>query len=278
LIIISLQILDVSINIHCADSLIQNVLLSNFGALQALNPIPVKTAEISYAVEGVNDDQFNVLRSGEPLITNADLYDLIYCLEKDITVEIQKIRNDLLFIHAAALEYNNKACMIVAPSGSGKSTTTWASLHHGFKYLSDELSPIDLSTMRVSAYPHALCLKADPPTPYVLPENVIRTTATIHVPVDYLPASVSDIPVPLAAIFFLKYNPDADEPTLHEISAAEASARLYANALNPLAHPEGGIDAGIAVARNCARFNVTSADLTKTVKLIKSTMENLQTK
>lgn len=266
--------MNISINLHCADSCIQSILTSNFGALKAQDLSPDVKSQIDYLIESEGDNLFDVMRSNETLIENADVYDLIYCLEKDITIEIQKIRKDLLFIHAAALEYNNKACMIVAPSGSGKSTTTWALLHHGFRYLSDELSPIDLSTMKVFAYPHALCLKSDPPMPYSLPEEVIRTTATIHIPVEYLPAKVCDTSVRLAAIFFLKYNPDLEKPLIHEISAAEASARIYANALNLLAHPEQGIDAGISVAKNCKCFNVTSADLGKTTDLIKSTLEN----
>ena len=273
---ISLHILDVGINIHCASPRIQDLIINNFGGLlTARNMFPLGTANIEYSVEAEGDDLFHISRAGELIIENADVYDLIYFLEKDITVELQKIRKDLLFIHAAALEYKGRACMIVAPSGSGKSTTTWALLHHGFGYLSDELAPIELSTMRVSAYPHALCLKSDPPQPYILPEHVIRTTATVHVPVEYLPAGICETPVPLEAIFFLKYNPDLVEPAIHEISAAEASARIYANALNLLAHPEGGIDAGISVAKNCKNFSVASADLQMTANLIKSTLDSV---
>jgi hypothetical protein len=272
---ITLQILGVGIDIHCADDHIRNLLLSNFGAMQTPGAVAGINSLLSYNVDSEGTDLFCIRHSEKAIINNADVYDLIYFLEKHITVELQKIRKDLLFIHAAALEYNGKAGIIVAPSGSGKSTTSWALLHHGFRYLSDELSPIDLSTMSVFSYPHALCLKSDPPESYPLPNNVIRTAATIHVPVDFLPAKICEVPVCLAAIFFLKYDPDLSEPTIQQISAAEASARLYSNALNPLAHPEGGIDAGIAVARKCARFNVASADLTKTVKLIKSTMEGL---
>jgi len=272
---ISLQILNVGIKIDYANTHIKDLLVKNFGAIRAGKSRLYSGNLISYAVEPDGPGLFKIYRDGELFIGNADVYDLIYFLEKDITVELQKIRKDLLFIHGAALEYENKACLIVAPSGSGKSTTTWALLHHGFRYLSDELSPINLSTMQVSAYPHALCLKSDPPKPYTLPENVIRTIATIHVPVEYLPAGICPEPVRLAAIFFLKYNPELKEPAIYAISAAEASARFYANALNPLAHPEGGIDAGISVVRHCKCFNVSSADLRKTADLIKSTLEVL---
>lgn len=272
---ISLQVLNVGINIHCANPHIQKLLNANFGALNSHQASHEVIATLEYSVELDGPDHYAIIRDGEPLIGNADEYDLIYFLEKDITVELQIIRKDLLFIHGAALEFEDRACLIVAPSGSGKSTTTWALLHHGFSYLSDELSPIDMTTMKVSAYPHALCLKSDPPKPYTLPADVIRTIATIHVPVDHLPAQICHTPVKLAAIFFVKYTPELQDPAMHEISAAEASARIYANALNPLAHPEGGLDTVISVARKCKCFNVASANLEKTADLIKSTMKRI---
>ena len=54
---------------------------------------------------------------------------------------------------------------VLGKTGAGKSTTAWGLLHHGFSYLSDELAPIDLETLEVLPYRHALCLKRRPPSP-----------------------------------------------------------------------------------------------------------------
>jgi len=42
-----------------------------------------------------------------------------------LTIELQKLRSDLYFLHAAVLGFKGKACLLVAPSGGGKSLTTW---------------------------------------------------------------------------------------------------------------------------------------------------------
>ena len=150
---------------------------------------------------------------------------LLLHFEQDLTVELQKRRSDLYFLHAAALERDGRALLLVAESGGGKSTTAWGLLHHGFRYASDELAPIDLATGRVHGFPHALCLKADPPAPYPLPAGTLRTSRSRHVPVGLLPAPLADGPLPLDAIVFLRYRPDLDGPAIRPMGTAEAAAR-----------------------------------------------------
>ncbi|UCE89720.1 MAG: hypothetical protein JSW10_02475 [Pseudomonadota bacterium] len=234
-----------------------------------------RASDLSCSISRQADNTFVVELQGNPPQTAPDSYELIYAFEKGITIELQKIRRDLLFLHSAALEYDGQACLLVAAAGSGKSTTTWALLHHGFRYLSDELAPIDLRTRDVHPYPHALCLKADPPTPFDLPEKVIRTAHTIHVPVSQMPAEVCRRPAHLAAVFFVRYDPAATRPMVAPISRAEAGARIYSNALNLLAHERYGLDAAVTVANNSESFELVSADLIQTSELMKSVMQEI---
>jgi len=106
--------------------------------------------------------QIYITRSGCGPLMAEDYAELLYAAEKDLTIELQKQRSDLYFLHAAALALSDNAFLLVAPSGSDKSTTIWELMHHGFSYLSDELSPVDLTTMEVHGYPHAICFKKNP--------------------------------------------------------------------------------------------------------------------
>ena len=196
---------------------------------------------------------------------------MLFLLEKDLTVELQKKRPDLYFLHSAAIEWRGKAYLLAAEAGSGKSTTTWALLHHGLRYLSDELSPIDLDTMQVFPYPHALCLKQPPPD-YPLPAGTIDLGRTLHVPVRLLPSAAIIKPLPLGAVFLVKYFPDLGAPDLRAISSAEASARLYLTALNALSHPNRGLDAVVRIAEQVPCFAIHSADLPGTCDLIRSAL------
>jgi hypothetical protein len=196
--------------------------------------------------------------------------DLLFLLEKDIVVELQHRRTDLLFLHAAALVHRGRAYVLAGDSGHGKSTTAWGLLHHGFGYLSDELAPIDLVHFEVLAYPHALCMKRAPPPEYPLPaEGVLDLKSTFHVPAQSLPQVSAEARCPLEAVLFVRYRKDATTPVLRQLGRAEAGARLYVASLNALAHPQRGLDAVAHIAQQVSSFALEAADLASTCELVR---------
>jgi hypothetical protein len=264
--VLHLRVLDVRIRVRCADPYSFGLLSTGYGAFVSAADTP----QIEYLIDQSEDGAFRIGGGGQPPDTVGDDYELLYAFEKGMTMAVQRLRTDLLFLHAAALEHEGRAVLLIAPSGSGKSTTTWALLSHGLRYMSDELAPIDLETLRVELYPHALCLKAPPPEPFTLPEGSLHTSYTIHVPVTHLPGERAERPVPLAAVFCLRYEPAAPAPSIRPISTAEAAAHIYSNSLNLLAHARYGLDAALTVARNGDCFELVTSDLRRSCELIKS--------
>ena len=222
----------------------------------------------------VRAGRYLLSRDGAQIATSADRGELLYDLEKDLTVELQRRRQDLFFLHAAALERSGRVFLLAAESGSGKSTTTWGLLHHGFRYLSDELSPIDLASMQVWPYPHALCLKSRPPH-YPLPDKTVDLGRTLHVPVPSLPVASIEAPLPLGGILLVQYSPDRSAPRMQRISASEAAAHLYVNTLNALAHSNSGLDGVARIAQALPCYAVEAADLRETCDLIRNTVDPL---
>ena len=155
---LSLLVLGQRVQIDCVAPAVQALLTANFGAMAAADN-EGEPPDLRYTVN-CTGAAFSIAREGQDPLTGVGLSDLLFLLEKDLTVELQMRRSDLLFLHSAAIEWGGKAYLFAAEAGSGKSTTTWALLHHGFGYLSDELSPIDLDSLAVLPYPHALCLKS----------------------------------------------------------------------------------------------------------------------
>lgn len=269
------SICDRHVQVRCEDATLWSLLVTNYRHLQPshANRTP---ADLHYTVGRHNTaSSFFITRAGEDQLVASDEDEFLFLFEKEMTIALQKLRHDLYFIHAAVLAFAGKAVMLVAPSGSGKSTTTWALLHHGFHYLSDELGPVDLKTLTVFPYPRALCLKAAPPSAYPLPPSTLYTTSTLHIPTDVLPGLVYRDPLPLTAIFFLRYHPQAAEPTIRPLSKAKATAHLWANALNPLAHPEDGFGGALTLATRSACFALFTAALPVTCALITATLEGL---
>jgi hypothetical protein len=188
-------------------------------------------------------------------------------LDDALTVGVQHRRPDLLFIHAAAIARDGRVVLLVADSGGGKSTTTWASLHHGFALLSDELAPVEPASLLVHPFPRAICLKAFPPRPYDLPPGSVKASGAHYVATRFLPTRPSPAG-PLAMLAFVSYSPEDPEPSLREISAATSAARLYANGLNVLAHGGEGLDAVLSLSARVPSFVLRSGDLPRTCALL----------
>ncbi len=91
-------------------------------------------------------------------------------------------------------------------------------------------------------------------------------------PVRSLPSETIVEPLPLGAVFLVKYRPDLAAPELRAIGPAEAGARLYLTALNALSHPNRGLDAVVRIAEHVPCFAIHSADLPATCALIRSAL------
>jgi hypothetical protein len=265
--LIELSVFGCAIRAECTDEKAESLLNNIYFSFKR----PVKHPHISYlCARDKKSDRLLIERIGAcPKIAHDDS-EFLHLFEKDVTVETQKLRPDLYFVHAAALVLEGHALALVAPAGHGKSTTAWGLLHRELKYLSDELAPIDLTKLEVHPFPHALCLKGLPPADYPLPKTTIYTARTAHVPADCLPSETTLEMMPLKAIFFLRFNAAISRPALKPVGKAEATVRLFTNALNPLAHSGEGLDAAIEVVSRVRCFELVSSDLQLTSELIRS--------
>lgn len=249
-----LRALGCNIVIHCqASPDICRALDITFGGMRT--PSAPGRANLEYTVR--QTDSEILLEADSTPIPAEDVADLLYRLDKSITLALQRVRSDLCFLHSGAVVGpSGRVIVLTAASGSGKSTLTWALLHHGFGYLSDELAPIDPQTLVVHGYPHALCLKRKPPEPYHLPSATLETSHTWHVPVAGAPDQGS-----LAAIFFVGHRYPEHHPILTDLSPARAAMHLYANTLNPLAHPNDGLDTIAEIVQHVPSYELNSANL-----------------
>jgi len=254
---------------HCTDAEAAALLRANYGGMHGGSP---EGAVLQYTV-GRQAGMFLLQRAGEAPQRAADAGALLFLVEKDVTIALQTLRSALYFVHAAVLAWAGAALLLVAASGRGKSTTTWALLHHGLGYGSDELAPIDLQTWTVVPYPHALCLKQVPPAAYPLPASTLVTPSTLHIPTAALPSAICTAPLPLAALFFVQYRSEAAAPRVRPLRPAEAAVRLFPHTLNPLAHAAEGLDAAIALARRCRCFALDTAALPATCALVLHTLD-----
>ena len=264
----SFRMLGRHVRITCEDAYWADLVRANYAAL--LWPTVERSPDLDFVIAGRTDSRRHRLwQRGCGSLVEACASLLLFRLEKAVTVGLQRLRPDLYFVHAAALTHQGRAFLLVGESGHGKSTTAWGLLHHGFGYLSDELSPIELPTLQVHPYAHALCMKRLPPASYALPATgAIDLGATLHVPVSAMPGGVAPA-CPMGAVIFVRHDRTLSAPRWRSVGQAEASARLYAQALNALAHPGRGIDAVVNVATRVPCFALDTADLGASCELLR---------
>ena len=250
---LTMHIVDLNISVS-ADKHTQQILTKNYSGLIQTSAEP---CQLEYITSYNSDSQlYHLSKAGNDIAQYDNLADFVYFFEKELTIELQKLRPELYFLHSAALKLGDKTILIIGHSGAGKSTTSWALTHHGFEYFSDELSPIDLNTMHVTGYPHAVCVKQDPPAPFLLPESTLITNRTKHIPVECLPTGVAKATAKITHIFFVQYQVDQHEVAIKPISSALASAKIYANALNQLCHADSGLPAATKIAMACDSYSL----------------------
>lgn len=210
------------------------------------------------------DDRFSVVRNGAPIDRGLDASCLLFALQQDIVVGIQRLRHDLLFVHAAVVQCDGRAFLLAAPSGSGKSTLCWALLHHGFRLMSDELAPVEPQTLRIKPFPLAVTLKSRPSQCCPLPASTLETNRSYYIPIDALPCMPATESAPIGSIIFVDYASSHSAPALRKLSAAEAASRLYPNVLNALAHQSMGLDDVIRITCSVPCWYLASAALEET--------------
>lgn len=268
---LSLATLGVGVRIVCTEAKVLTVLLAHYGWMRQ----PAETVDLAYTITRANG-RLQLAREGRRPVNASDAGEVLLLLDQDLIIQLQLRRPDLYFVHAGVLDHGGRAFMLVAPSGGGKSTTTWGLVHHGCRYLSDELAPVDLRWLTVHPYPRAIALKRVPPRSYPLPRGTLSTSRGFHIATDALASGIRATPAPLAAIFFLSYVPAARGPSITPISAGQAGARLYANVLNALAHPHDGLAAAVRIACETACFHVSTAEIGATCALVTATLDGLR--
>lgn len=248
-----LRVLNCDVAVRCTDKSAVSLLRECYSAFLIPGDGRARPA-LSYDVSVINHSGGWTLSCGGKSIRCQDNYDLLYEFEKDMTERLQLLRDDLFFVHGAALSMAERCVIISGESGSGKSSLAWCLSHSGFEYLSDELAPIDPSTLAVEPYPHALCLKAEPLCAPALPDSTRYTAANRHVPAYELPTRALDRSCPLSVLVFIDKVLDGRDLVVRGIGNAESAARLYSNGLNQLSHPGEGLPIVAAITRDIPSY------------------------
>jgi hypothetical protein len=144
---------------------------------------------------------YAILGSCEPHSADGTLADALRSLRYQATLHLIAVRPDLVWLHAAAVARDGRALLIAGPGGSGKSSLATELVGVGFRYLGDDVIPLD--PVRGIAYPFPVTptVRSRPSGP--LPREAVATLPRFAVALDAI--RVAPGPVPVGLVLFPGY-------------------------------------------------------------------------
>jgi hypothetical protein len=230
-----------------------------FRALEAPAPDP----DAPHLLVSRRPDGYVVTGGREGISRLGSLEETLVSVRYEVVRQLIEARSDLLWLHAGAVARGGRALLIVGPGGVGKSTLATALLDRGFRYLGDDVAPIDLGTGRVVPFPTAPTVWRHPGR-WVVPEAV---TALPRADVRVTPRSVARAPVGVAALVFPRYVA-AGPSAVERCAPGEAALTLLQQSLNFPSHRETAVRWACQLAAGRPAFRLAYADVGRAVELL----------
>jgi len=164
------------------------------------------------------------------------LHQFLDYLKNDVLLQFIKARPDLLWVHAAAVERDGSALLIVGRSGQGKSTLATRLCEAGWRLLSDESAPIRMEADEVLPFPHSAVRRKYPGWEVSEEERGNLEKEEVALPDTALHLK----PAPIRAIIFPKFRHGV-APELDLLSPGTAALELLRNCYNFADHKDAAV-------------------------------------
>ena len=178
----------------------------------------------------------------------SSLYDL---LKHELLAQFIRERQDLLWLHAAAVERNGKAILVAGPSGQGKSTISTRLCEMGWNFMSDDIAPVRMSSNDVLPFPQAPFRRIGAG---IIP-NRVALEALEKESVIISPESIRRQAAPIAAIVFPVYRPGTRE-NLVSMPSGNAAFELLRSYTNFVDHKASGVARASELARQIPAYEL----------------------
>lgn len=141
------------------------------------------------------DDTLMLTQNGVELGASDTRLKAFRFFDSILRVSVGELAPDLVFIHAGVVEWKGRAIMLPADSFHGKSTFVAELVRRGAGYYSDDFAVLDADA-RVHPFPRPISMRSADFKTYELTVGDLGGQAGVQ-------------PIPVAAVLFTKYEPDA---------------------------------------------------------------------
>ena len=215
--------------------------------------------------------QYHVLGNAENSIEYRSLPDILQYLKHEVVRHLIQALPELIWLHAGAAAYRDRAVVFLGQWGRGKSTLVTSLFESRWRYLSDDIVPLNPNSGRVIPFPQTPAVRDDigKEIPLCRVPELTRTRVPLK------PEIVCREPMPIGALIFPNYTRQTPS-AMNLCSRAPAVLGLLQNSLNFMNHRASAIRYLCDLVKRLPAFHLTFSSGKLAAKLITQSRENLQ--
>lgn len=206
-----------------------------------------------------------VLKGKKEVDYAAPLERVFESIKQEVLLQFILARQDLMWIHAGAVQAGEKALLFAGPSGNGKSTMVTALSERGWKFLSDDIAPIRMDANEVLPFPQTPRRRIHPRRE--LPLEAIGILDREAVLIE--PERIQRRAVAIGAIIFPVYRGGASAE-LERVAAGEAAFKLIRDCTNFADHKAAAVGRAVEMARTIPIYGLNFSNGPSAASLLDS--------
>lgn len=190
--------------------------------------IPVEKAEHHFQfLKDYKTSKFSALKDDETIVANGDFTRSLDLLISRIRLTIAEFAEQIIFLHAGVIGWQNRAVIIPGKSFAGKTTLVAAFAKMGCEYFSDEYAMIDKDGL-VHPFPKRLSIR-----------GIVDDYTQVDFDVEKLGGKRAQEPFPVGCVLVAEYKKERKtKPKLKEITLGEGVMASIANSISIRQNPK----------------------------------------
>jgi len=205
-----------------------------------------------------------IMQSGETVheSTTEQIW-LLQAVKYEVVMGLMGARPDLLWFHAGAVANDTEAVVFAAPGGGGKSTLVTQLCQQGWRYLSDDVLPMELSTLNILPFPQTPRVRQNKGE--LVPSDRLWSVPKFDVTLDR--DLICRSPLPIRAMVFPSFDRQISAQLL-PCSPGTAALELLRNCINFTDHKQAAVQQISEIVKHLPAFKLSFSNIDCAIKCL----------